>query len=245
MILLVDIGNTRLKWALAHDGELRHGEAMDYRLPEFVEHLTQAWTALKAPRKLAIASVASPAVFEAVSQILNRLWSDSPLFIARTGAYALGVRNGYQQPERLGVDRWLALLGAHRYHCGNVCIVDCGTAITVDVLAADGRHRGGLIAPGLTTMRKSLASEAAALVLDDATALPELAFNTRDAIANGSLMAAIGLISTTLSHLSDDYRLLLTGGDAERLATALPSAMIDEGLVFKGLAALADEEWLR
>jgi len=245
MSLLVDIGNSRLKWALAENGALAIGEAIDYRLPEFAERLTQAWTALQTPRRLAIASVAAPAVSEVVSRIFSQLWPDSTVFVAKTGAYALGVRNGYQQPERLGVDRWLALLGARLHYPGNVCIVDCGTAITVDVLGSDGLHRGGLIAPGLMTMRKSLASEAAALQFDDAIALPELACNTQDAIANGSLMAAIGLITTTFRQLSGDYRLLLTGGDAQRLAAALPSALVDEGLVFKGLAALAEEGWLR
>jgi type III pantothenate kinase len=241
MKLLVDIGNTRLKWAIADNGALKTGVAMDYRLPEFADRLTQSWAKIERPQQLAIASVAAPAMFDCVSQTFNRLWPDLPIFVAQSSVHALGVRNAYSQPERLGVDRWLALLAAHRHYPGNVCVVDCGTAITVDVLGSDGRHMGGLISPGLTTMRNSLVSEAAALEFNHSIASLELAANTQAAIANGTLMAATGLISTTLQGLSDEYRLVITGGDAKQLAAAFPLAMVDECLVFKGLAALADE----
>lgn len=243
MKLLVDIGNTRLKWALADAGALKAGEAMDYRLPEFAEKLAQAWTNIECPHQLVIASVAATAVFNVVTQIFCRLCPDSDVFVVQSSAHALGVHNAYQQPERLGVDRWLAMIAAHRHYPGNVCIIDCGTAITVDVLKSDGRHLGGLICPGLMTMRKSLVSDAAALEFDDSIATLEVASNTQAAIANGILMAATGLISATLQRLREDCRLLVTGGDAKLLAAEFPLAIVDEDLVFKGLAAFADEGW--
>lgn len=172
----------------------------------------------------------------------QQIWPAASIFVARSTAAALGVSNAYEQPERLGVDRWLSLLAAHRYYPGKRCIVDCGTAITVDILD-QGRHLGGLIAPGLATMRKSLHSETAALDAVDCSSDLHFARHTAAAITGGTLMAAIGLIRSAMQRLAGDYRLLLTGGDAELLAAKLELPLIvDRDLVLKGLSVLADTE---
>lgn len=241
MKLLIDIGNSRLKWALEHDGGLLQRGVCDYRQARFLEELSESWHLLN-PDLVALASVGPVAVSELVAQRIRRLWPGIRVLVARSAAWALGVRNAYRQPERLGVDRWLALLAAHRHYPGKVCIVDAGTAITVDVLA-DGRHLGGLISPGLTCMRKSLQAETAALAFADSQAELTFAADTTAAIASGTLMSALGLIEIVRHQLSADYRLLLTGGDARMLASKLDDLpSVDPDLVFKGLSALADAE---
>lgn len=243
MKLLIDIGNSRLKWAVAQDDTITNGGAVEHDRPELAELLLQAWAGLDRPRQVAIASVAAQGLFDRVAGALHSLWPGLQLYRAQSTAYALGVRNAYQQPNRLGVDRWLALLAAHRHYPGNVCIVDCGTAITVDALNYDGQHLGGLIAPGVTMMRRSLGRQAAALAFSDQVAALELANGTEAAIANGCLQAATGLVNSVMQRFSDDYQLLVTGGDAELVASGLShDVIIDAQLVFKGLAALADED---
>lgn len=241
MKLLIDIGNSRLKWAVEEGGALVFRVACDYRQQDWLERLRENWRAI-APRRIAIANVGQKSLCEQVRQLCALLWPRLSPFVARSSALALGVSNAYSQPETLGVDRWLAMLAAHRQYSGRLCIVDCGTAITIDVLD-HGRHLGGLISPGLATMRKSLLKETAAL--GEVTCSGELQFarHTEAAIAAGTMLAAVGLIESARQRLDDDYRLLLTGGDGELLAPQLAVPLsVDQDLVFKGLSALLDAE---
>lgn len=241
MKLLIDIGNSRCKWALEKRGRIHTSASLDYRQPLFFQQLTCAWAAIEPPRVAAIACVGEPVLLASIEQFLARLWPQSPRLLACSQAQALGVRNAYPQPEKLGVDRWLALLAAHRHYPGQVCIVDCGTAITVDVLD-HGQHLGGWIAPGLAMMRKSLVSDAAALEFTSQTASMQFAANTSDAIANGTLSVAAALIAQAIRQLDAEYRLLLTGGDAQTIAAVLQHAVtVDVELVFKGLSVWVDE----
>jgi len=237
MKLLVDIGNSRLKWAQVQDGVFKPGIAIDYRQASIEQALLTLWTGLPPPGTVALASVSDVSVRDAVFAISEALWSGVKLVEPKVSVSAFGVSNAYEQPQKLGIDRWLALLAAHHYYPGASCIVDCGTAITVDMITAEGQHLGGLICPGLTTMKKSLNAGTAALPFTERRHTTGLAITTADAIDSGVFLAAVGLIETVLHRFPGPERLLLCGGDAEFIAEALSQpCIIDPDLVLRGLS---------
>ncbi|MDD1622111.1 MAG: type III pantothenate kinase [Methylococcaceae bacterium] len=238
MNLLVDIGNSRLKWGMEQSGLILRGDAIDYHQVNVIGELQRVWRGLAPPGKLAIASVAAKQVLSQVSELACSLWPALQLVVPRTTANAFGVSNAYRQPEKLGVDRWLAMLAAHHYYPGRCCVVDCGTAITVDVVDADGRHLGGLITPGLRSMKKALAADTVDLTfIHQQHPSARLADNTVAAIDNGTLLAAVGLIEAVLHRQDMACRLILSGGDAEAVAGQLQHTVItDPELVLKGLS---------
>jgi type III pantothenate kinase len=244
MNLLIDIGNSRLKWAVEREGVITPGESLDYRQPKFSSVLQSKWAAFEFPKCIAIASVATQQALSELFDSIQSLWPGSAPLLTQSTSEALGVKNAYLQPEKLGVDRWLAMIAAHKEYSGNLCVVDCGTAITVDAINSDGKHLGGLISPGLTVMRQSLSVSTARLEFDSQTPCLNMASETGAAIANGTLMAAVGLIESTVFRLDGDFRLILTGGNADMIAPALRvKFIVDSMLVFKGLAALFQAEY--
>jgi type III pantothenate kinase len=174
--------------------------------------------------------------------VARELWRDVPIHLATTQTQAFNVTNGYSQPEKLGVDRWLALIAVRKKTNTPVCIVDCGTAITVDVLDMDGRHRGGLICAGLTLMKTALAFNTADLPLADSPHHIGLAIETEAAIYNGTLFAACGLIERVMQDLPENTMLFLTGGDATIIAAQLTQPLtLETDLVLQGLTVFLNE----
>lgn len=243
MNLLIDIGNTRLKWLLESGGQFETFHAMDYRQPDFSKALQEAWLTIETPKTIAIASVSNKHILDSVQQLCLSLWSQAQLLIPQPTIAAFGLKIAYAQPEKLGIDRWLALIAGHHHYAGDLCIVDCGTAITVDALQADGSHVGGLICPGLRLMKQALAGNTADLDFSNQPFAAQLETKTAAAIANGVFMAAIGLIEQTMQRLGSNYQLVLTGGDAKIVAQGLDRPIIvDYGLVLKGLALFCHGE---
>lgn len=253
MILLVDAGNSRIKWACEVGGTLQSGEALQRSgdAHDDVHALSQAWAPLPPPRRVLLASVLSPAFFAVLSAYTQARWSLAVEAAAAQRA-AHGVVNAYAQAQNLGVDRWLALLAARRAVAGAACIVDCGTAITVDGMRADGTHIGGLILPGLALMRRMLRSGTAGIsIADDADenegAPPAYASDTRPAVLGGTLCMALAGIDRVVAGmrtaLGNDVDCLISGGDAARLLPLLADTYIHEPeLVLKGLAVYAQDE---
>ena len=243
MNLLVDIGNTRLKWGRDNLGCIETGKPIPHGGSELKPQLMAAWSDLRpAPQRLAVSCVSSESVLAAVKAVALELWPAVKWIRVKSEASAGGVVNGYRYPEKLGVDRWLCLLAARRLWPEPVCIVDCGTAITVDVMAANGRHLGGLISPGLTVMRLSLSKDTADLPFSDRVFPVGLADTTEAAIYSGTLYAAVGLINTVLRQQSETLKLILTGGDAEVIAGHLDhDAIIAPDLVLQGLAFVLED----
>jgi type III pantothenate kinase len=237
MKILVDIGNTRLKWGVEQASVFQFKAAIDYRSPEAETLLESAWQNLDRPEKIMVSCVAQAAVFNNLQQWCAKLWPGLQAESAVSGQAALGVVNAYRQPEKLGIDRWLSLLAAHQFYPGLTCIADCGTAITVDVLEANGQHLGGLIMPGLQSMKKSLKTDTANLDYQNEIPKFVLADNTIQAINSGALLAAAGMIEAVLGRISSSAQLLMSGGDAAAVAEEIkfPGIIIDEFLVFKGL----------
>ena len=249
MNLLIDMGNSRLKWAVTTGGQLMAGQFLvNNRLNR--DELVRLWKGLYHPRRIAISCVGANQLLELVQSVVNELWLDVEIILVKPQAQAFGVINAYPQPQKLGVDRWLALIAAWQKYHGPVCIVDCGTAITVDFIDAGGHHQGGLISPGLALMKKSLDRGTEALLYNEtdeiagycaSEPLAMLANVTEAAIYNGTLIAAVGFIEHVLAKQPLPRQLILTGGDAALIASHLNvTSIIDPDLVLRGLLCVLE-----
>lgn len=239
--LLVDIGNSRIKWMLqASDGTSASAA---------VAHVDAeaAWAELGAGvEEVVAANVAGETRRALLEGVVARLWGCSVRWVTATRR-AGGVINAYAEPERLGSDRWAALVAARARGDGPVWVVDCGTALTIDALAADGRHLGGLIVPGLSLMRDALYAKASGIPDEGEAGDGLLGRDTRSAVSLGALHCAVGLVEHAVANgvgvMGADARVLLTGGDASRLdgLLSVPHESTPD-LVLEGLALLAAAE---
>lgn len=254
--IVVDAGNTRIKWAPAMDGRLTGPSSAIARagsLRQDAEAVARAWSDLREPpHRVLAASAGDAGLIDALSEWARAAWSVSvEAVVAREEAF--GIRNGYARPERLGADRWLALVAAHRIAAGADCIVvDCGTAITVDALRGDGRHLGGLILPGLAMMRRALTTGTRGVRVDDADGgaqavgpLAPHATDTAAAVHAGTSWAAVGALDRIVGALRADLTepvCLITGGDAGAIQPLLDVPYrLEPDLVLAGLAIVAGE----
>lgn len=243
MHLLVDLGNTRLKWARSAPGEWQAG-ASTYRDRAIDAVLDEAWGGLSAPLGVVLVSVAAEEARRALAQWIDRRWR-VPVHEVKPQAAQLGVTNGYRDPAALGADRWVALIGARgEWPATAVCVVDCGTAITVDALNAQGEFVGGVIFPGLALLRDALTSGTAGIRAGAGDDTSCLARSTADAVAAGTLYGLAGAIERVCEEfeqaLGGPLKLVITGGDADRVAARLrrPVRRVPD-LVLKGLARVA------
>ena len=224
MLLLMDAGNTRVKWALAHDDS----EAGDWIASGALSHAELPQLAAQWRGALPTRALLSNVAGEDVAKQL-----EATLVDARVPRTALrwfhsqqacaGVINGYRDPAQLGCDRFASMIAArHRYPSQSLLVVTAGTATTVDALDASGRFIGGMILPGLGTMARSLAVNTAQLpAVDDATVDHVFADNTQDAIISGCVHAQVGAIVHAQSQLPG-ARCVLSGGAASYIAPHLP-----------------------
>lgn len=248
MNLLIDIGNTNLRWTL-HDGQglgpvdgVRHGGGLPL-------DLLAAWERIAPPDRVLVSNVGGAAVGAAVARAVHAYWGLAPQ-LAATRAESFGVRVAYAEPARLGVDRWLGLIAAHRLAVGASLIVDAGTAATFDLLLADGEHLGGLILPGVQMMRDALLAGTRIPRVEPEPAAEPWASDTGTAVAAGSLHALAALtvrlherLSAHLGAAEPPPVILLAGGDGPQLAPLIerPCRPVPD-LVLLGLARLAEED---
>ncbi len=233
---LFDLGNSRLKCAqLRDDGGLGEVIALAHDHEVFVEALQEALP--DRAESACLASVASPALTLAVVDALTARFRR--ISLARSSARLAGVRIAYAAPDRLGVDRFLALLAAHARGKQSWLVAGVGTALTIDLLDGDGLHHGGRIAPSPRIMRDALHAAAAQLPAQGGS-YREFAADTADALASGCEGAALGLIERSLHQAGQlagkAPTLLLHGGGADALAPYLPDAVRAPSLVLEGLA---------
>ena len=246
--LAIDVGNTRLKWAQysapSPGAKLLHHGAV---FLETIDGLADSeWAALKPPLSMLGCVVAGEGVKRRVEEQLE-LWELEPRWVV-SGKQACGVTNHYDHPSRLGVDRWVALIGArHRVLSpGDVprpaLVVMVGTAVTVDALDAQGNFLGGLILPGFGLMLRALEMGTAGLKAPTGEAV-EFPTNTSDALMSGGADAIAGAVERMhrklLRRTGQKPALIMTGGAAVKLATItdLPFETIDT-LIFEGLLHL-------
>jgi type III pantothenate kinase len=245
MRLLLDLGNTRLKWALWQDGAWIAQGALAW--DEDIEAaLARAWQAMPVADQAWAASVLDPAREKRIEAMLARIGWPAPRWV-RTPAQGCGVRNGYAQPQQLGVDRFLALVAAHAQYRRACVVVGAGTALTVDALDPHGQHLGGLIAPGPRLMQQSVLGATVLVRPAGEGSITDAADNTADGLHSGCWQASAALIERFVQRMTPRLGapplLALGGGDALALQALLeyPAVLLGDG-VLKGLALWASAQ---
>lgn len=252
MILLIDAGNTRIKWALTEaDGGLSKWITSGSIGQSDVAQLEDGWRRLTVTEAI-IANVAGQEIGEALKQVLARIGSEAPVpttWLA-SQAQAGGVRNSYRHPAQLGSDRFASAIGAHALFPDTALLIaTCGTATTLDSLTADGVFTGGMILPGLRLMASSLARNTAQLpeVLQQSERLSPFADNTEEAIIGGCIAAQVGAIERAFAvhaslHAGEPVQAIMSGGAAAAVEPhlAIPYVHVDN-LVLIGLHVLAQQ----
>lgn len=241
-VLVLDAGNTRIKWGLHDDAGWRATGAVD---TSDAGALCAAVAALPLPpSRVLAANVAGAAARLGIEAAALALGLEAGFVVP--GLQCCGVRNGYREPARLGADRWAALVGARARTAGPCVVANAGTALTVDALDAGGAFLGGMILPGVALMLHALAEGTAGLAAVPGV-FAEFPDATADAMTTGVLSAAAGAVAAMLGRLERRAgsvpALVLTGGGAPELLPLLPAhAVHAPQLVLEGLVAIATRE---
>lgn len=239
MLLLIDVGNTRIKWALVDPQQPVTWQASGVVPHAGLATLAATWRTCGVTDAV-VAHVAGAALRVQLEALLQDELGVTPHWFVSCADCA-GLRNGYRDPVQLGCDRFAAMIGARaRYPAQALLVVSCGTATTIDAVSAAGDFIGGMILPGLDMMLTALTRNTAQLppVVRDAqeVAMPSLfADQTDAAMLSGCLTAQAGAIERALAAHAG-ARCILSGGAASRVAVALsvPVVLIDH-LVLHGL----------
>lgn len=245
MILLLDLGNTRLKFALLDGSEFTHRGAFAWDA-DIAHELATLWATWPAPSRVLGASVVDTARETAVAVAAERAFRIAPTWV-RTPAEACGVTNAYAEPHRLGVDRFLAMVDARAAGRAPCVLASVGTALTLDALAADGTHLGGWIAPGPLLMQQSVLGATVQVRPGHAGEVRDLADNTADGLASGCWQACAALVDRFVDRsaalLGGSPVVTLGGGDAGVLAPLLErDVMLVPDTVLRGLAVWANRQ---
>ncbi len=253
MILLLDVGNSRIKWAQLLDGRLTPQQSLVHRDVDPDVWMKQLFRERFRPARLLVANVAGPEMRERIAREAERLWQVTPQFAA-TSSFAAGVTHAYRDVSAHGVDRWLAIVAAYRLAGAAACVIDAGTAVTIDGVDARGLHLGGLIIPGMRMMIDALlentgdiAAQARKLAATGGTDVSGkgswLAKGTAPAVVNGAVLAIAAAAERSIAEIARQAgaapKVFLTGGDAEQVRKAMqtPAEEIPD-LVLQGLALI-------
>jgi type III pantothenate kinase len=248
MILLVDIGNTRIKWAQLEGLSLGTQSAQPHANWTRDDAIATLTRAMPRPERVLVSNVGGPRMADVLKAAFAEAWQLTPEF-AESRASAAGVRNCYSDPTKLGVDRWMAMIGARALEARAVCVVSVGTAMTIDGVDAHGKHLGGVIVPGPNMMVASLlrnTSEIARRAEQGSVDSDLLADNTLGAIMQGATHALAALVERAAETIALEAQqpptVLLTGGAAARVLQALRIGCKSvPDLVLRGLAVVAQE----
>lgn len=248
MILVVDIGNTRIKWAcVSGRGLVDPGESVHERIPgAALESLAEA--APGRPDRVVAVNVAGEDFVSAFTDMVKRRWGLVPEFVI-TEHQGHGVRCAYPDPSRMGSDRWVALIAGFRLAAGAACVIDAGTAVTLDAVDSGGRHLGGLILAGPRVIAAALDRQTSGIGETRGHSRPArgaavLGSSTDEAVAKGAMLGLAGALDRAVSAVAGDLdeqpAVYLTGGDAARLSPWLVTPCEHRPyLVLEGLGSIA------
>ncbi len=237
MILEIDAGNSRIKWRVLADGSIRERGIVTRDEATWLTMAAQCFDV----SRIRVANVAGFAVGRKLE-----LWAQGHFGLtaefAGSKSRVAGVINGYEAPDTLGVDRWLAIIAAWDIVRGPCLVVDVGTTLTVDLVGATGQHLGGYIVPGFSMMFQALFQGTSGVRFEqrqDYSGAPGK--NTRDAVQNGCFLMSLALIEKALAELQQGADVLativFTGGGSEPLAACFDErAQSRQDLVLDGLA---------
>lgn len=246
MRILVDIGNSRCKSAIEDEEGLHPLRTFAWKDVFLNEVLDGVWLSAlgnKRPDSVHVSNVAGDRLLPNMSAWCCKNFGVKPVAV-RSSAEFNGLRNAYPEPETFGVDRWAAMIGARSIYRGGLCVIDSGTATTVDLVDADGQHLGGAILPGIYTMRRSLGKYTSALFAADGDISP-FSDNTASGIAGGTGFASVGAIERLVfeaSQLVSPLTTVVTGGESSILESFMRSPVKrDPLLVLKGVSVMGGQ----
>jgi type III pantothenate kinase len=249
MILVIDVGNTRVKWAWLTGTGLSDQQAVVHR-----DAKPGMWTAAlletpERPSRVLISNVAGPVMAKTLSRLSKQVFGVEVELVTAAAEFH-GLINGYLDPKLLGADRWLALIGARTKTRSPLCVVDVGTAVKVDSVDANGHHLGGLIVPGIHMMREVLMSRTSDIARAAEHSTPSLAGifanNTIGAVSRGAVFALAGVADRAAEIIEQSTgmkpKVFITGGDAGMITgTMRTRGEIVPDLVLQGLAVIAGQ----
>jgi type III pantothenate kinase len=239
-MLLIDIGNSAIKWTIESDGKLQDMSTFIYAQDELDSLLNENISIRQKLTRIYISNVAGKGVENILLNWCQRKYKLTPTF-AYASKQACGLVNAYSQPEKLGIDRWLALIAANTLNKRPFCIADCGTAVTIDAVDENGQYLGGLILPGLRIMRHSLQQNTDAIQSMISQKVKNIfAKNTEQGVLSGTVYAITSSIENMIGILQQQTQqkviCYLTGGDAEEVEILISKSVIRmPDLVLQGL----------
>ncbi|WP_201348451.1 type III pantothenate kinase [Neptunomonas japonica] len=234
MRLEVDIGNTLLKWRVIDAGNvIKKGSVLTQ---EFA-HDSFGDVVNDRVDEVFVGSVAGFECDKRLRKVCRALWEVEPIF-AKTSSQCAGVTNSYEDPSKMGVDRWLAMIAAYKRVNKAVIVVDCGSAVTVEYLSDKGEHLGGYIIPGLRLMRESLLKNTAQVRFEKQPAeiVTHPGVSTAEAVLQGSVYLFKALAYAIEGDLEKGAELFFTGGDGALMQEMIQVGRYESDLVMDGLA---------
>ncbi len=233
--LLIDSGNSRIKWGWQHQQKLVERGAVAWAAAQSV---VQQWHNRPAPQHIFLSNSAGERRFQQLQCWLVEVWGMEAEEV-KTGVVCRGLHNGYRQPQQLGIDRWLGMVAAWEQLHTAFCLVDCGTAVTIDYVDRSGHHRGGNILPGFGSTMETLLQNAPHLRQSDRVGGELLGTATAQALMSQSVEEP-GVVEVLLQQIEQQqgaFELILTGGDAAALQQqlGLPFRIVED-LILQGLA---------
>ncbi len=249
MVLVIDVGNTRLKWDWVTSAGLSDQQAIVHKDAKAALWKAALFETAQKPERVLIANVAGERMGKLLTRSTKKAFGFKPEFVTSARSFR-ELTNGYLDPTLLGADRWLAIIGAWTIARAALCVVDAGTAVKVDSVDAGGQHLGGLIAPGIHMMREALLTKTGDIARAAERSSPSmsgvLANNTIGAVSRRAVYALAGMADraaeTVEQNTGTKPRLFFTGGDAAMITAAMrtPGEIVPD-LVLRGLAAMATQ----
>lgn len=251
MILTIDIGNSRIKWALWQAEKIIARGAACYELNKIAEAFDQLFSAIEKPSQVFAVCVAGNEIPRVLSEWVKQKWQRQVDYL-KTEKHYKNITNAYDQPEQHGADRWAAIIaGFQRFPGSAVCVISAGTAITFDLINKDGRHLGGYILPSYLTMHAALMADTANVTSEltmqfkqnnnssnNVSTIPD---NTNDAVNQGLhklLQAGIReFCQLAQQTMAGPVQIIITGGFAKTILSypGMPEMIFEPDLVMQGL----------
>lgn len=247
MILVIDVGNTRLKWAWLTSAGLSAQQAVVHRDAKPADWAGAVFESGQPPNRVLAANVAGADMARTLARLVQQRFRVDIEFVEAAAEFE-GLTNGYLDPSLLGADRWLGLIAAWTKARSAFCVLDAGTAVKLDSVDVHGRHLGGLIVPGLHMMRDALMTKTSGIAGAALRSTPSpagiLANNTVGAVSRGAVFALAGMADRAAEAVEHSTgikpKLFITGGDAVRVADTMRArGEIVPDLVLQGLAVIA------
>jgi type III pantothenate kinase len=249
--LLFDVGNTRLKWGLLAQGRIGKAGSITHEKLHDAGFGVLTSNLPKDVDRVLVSNVAGHTFATRLSGVIG-MHCNCDVHFAHAEKEGYGVTNSYRRPRRIGVDRWVAMIGARAEFRSALCVVDAGTAVTIDAMDGDGVHLGGMIVPGLSMMADALHMSTSEIPpakksgSASATGMSAFGNTTESAVQNGALTAIGGAVERAVRLMrAARYRpkVVLTGGDASRILKLLDANLLHRpNLVLEGLAFMVQSD---